>query len=70
MKILYRLLVVILCFISPMFICYGLLFIICGTIVNIFTYILVGKTYCLSAILDRHLNKLFDLIEYIKNIKV
>lgn len=68
MKILYRLLVVILCFISPIyFICFGLLFIVCGTIVNIFIYILVGKTYCLSAILERHLNKLFDLIDYCNN---
>jgi hypothetical protein len=65
MKILYRLLVVILCVIIPIyFICFSLPFIVCGVIVNIFRYILVGKTYCLNAIFERHINKLFDLIDY------
>lgn len=72
MKILYRLLVVILCFIFPIyFICFGLLFTVCGTIVNIFIYIIVGKTPSLSAILsavfDKQVNKFFKLVDYCNN---
>jgi hypothetical protein len=68
MKILYRLLVVILCFIVPIyFICFSLPFIVCGTIVNIFRYILVGKTYCLHVIFERHIDKLFKLVDYCNN---
>ena len=68
MKILYRLLVVILCFIVPIyFICFSLPFIVCGTIINIFRYILVGETYCLRVIFERHINKLFELIDYCNN---
>ena len=59
MKILYRLLVVILCFIVPIyFICFSLPFIVCGTIINIF---------CLHVIFERHINKLFELIDYCNN---
>jgi hypothetical protein len=68
MKILYRLLVVILCFILPIyFICFGVPFIICGVIVNMFRYILVCKTYCLHVIFERYIDKLFKLVDYCNN---
>lgn len=68
MKILYRLLVVILCFILPIyFICFSLPFIVCGVIVNIFRYILVGKTYRLHVILERHTTKFLKLVDYCNN---
>lgn len=67
MKILYRLLVVILCFILPIyFICFGVPFIICE-LVNMFRYILVGKTYCLHVIFERYIDKLFKLVDYCNN---
>ena len=64
MKILYRLLVVILCFISPIyFIC--LVFLLVA--INLFRYIIVGKTYCIHVICEKHFNKLFKLVDYCNN---
>lgn len=60
MKILYRLLVVILGFIFP-------IYLICGVIVNIFKYIIVGKGLLSSYYFERYIDKLFKLIDYCNN---